>query len=493
MIVRSFIAESLREWRLAISNSVMPLAMIVIGVLTLLALLASGLRTTQRVETQNTLIKENLLHRQWLESVFDESESTEMMASELEPAQSDRKFELQMSAKSPDLMRYTEGIWWTIYPATTISNLSMGASRAWPDHYHHGGSSSIKTLKRSVRFSPLLATIGVFDLTLLVGAILPLAVIVLTYNNVAADREQGRWSLVGLHASSIPRLIVMRCLIKVIAIAAIVVALTTICLMSVYSNEWEFMAVRNFALWIVWLAAYLSVWTVITIFVNSLPMSSSGAGLLLILCWCILVIAVPSVVQRGVDHNYEIPPREVLIDIEEEIQKQAEHESEEILTTFLRQHPEIQLDDENPQQKYLLLDVAVNRTIRSRVHVRLQEYYQQFLERESALDQLQLMSPLLAFRTAADQFAGTSLRHYVDFAKQTARFHEKYIQYFEPYSISGKELSQSDIHGIPRFDSDKLETRLHYFPLLMSSASLLLWTAFFGGISWWNFKRRTHI
>lgn len=490
MIAGNFLRDLRREWRLAIADRAVPLSMSIIGMLTLLAMLAGWLRVEQRREFQETLRDENLLQQSFLESAFSENETGGFADDELSATLIDRKFQLQMSAQSPDLMRYTGGIWWAISPASPLASLSMGSSEKWTDHYHHNGTSKAKTLKRSNRSNPLLATVGAFDLTLLVGAILPLAFIVLTYHIVASDREHDRWSLVGLHARSIPRLIVVRCLVRIGALTITVLVLTAIWTVVAESREMDVATIRNFFIWAVWLIAYSTFWGSLAVAVNSFRLSSSGAGLLLLLGWTVVVIAIPSLVQREVNQDFEVPSQSDLIAKEEHIQQKAELESEQIWRSFLEQNSEITIDRENPQQEYLLRDIAVNRAVRSRVDQLINEYHQRFLDRESRLDRLQILSPLLAWRTAADQSAGTSLRHFVDFAEQTSEFHNQYIRYFEPFSVAGEQLTLADIRTIPKFDAEGLQSRVHSMPLFLSAISMIVWSAIFGLLGWWSFRTR---
>lgn len=474
-----------REWRLFIADRVAPVAIITIGLLTLLALFAGWQRTNQNAEYLATLDHENTLQRRFLESTFQEEESSD----DLSPSQIDRQSELQMSAKSPDMMRYVGEIWWALYPASPMSVNAMGASDQWPDHYCHAGSSTTQTIARTVDANPSLASIGAFDLALVIGAILPLAVIALTYNVIASDREQGRWPLVRLHASSISQLVIIRCLVRVAALAVTVIVLNACFTLPFIFNQSAIGAMGGFFVWCGWVVAYSGFWLALAISVNSLRLSSSGAGLLLLFCWGMLVIAIPSVVQRAANRMFPIPSQAGLIAIEEEIQEQAEQEEDKIWAEFLLQNPDFRLDDENPQQEYLLRDIALNQTIRSRVRDEIDGFFGRFLERESFLDRCQFLSPLLAWRTAADQSAGVSLRHYVSFTKQTCNFHDDYIRYFEPFSISGQELSQADIQAIPRFQTNHLGTRLDLLPLLASAGSLLFWFCIAGAISWWNLRR----
>lgn len=488
MIRNSLIAGMRLEWSLAIRDPIFPLTIAIIGMLTLLAVYTGWLRNTQVVEVQRSFRQDNAQQRLYLESAFEESHLMQMTNDDA--ALSDRQFELQMSARSPDLMRHTAGIWWTLYPTSPLSAFSAGASNDWPNYYYHRGYSAVQTLTRTVRPNPLLAVVGAFDLTLLVGTILPLAVIALTYNIVSSDRAHGRWSLVVLHAPSKPRLIATRCFVRMIALSITVISVTACFVLIASTDVSDFATIRNFMIWSGMLLVYLTFWSVLVIAVNSLPFSSSGAGLFLLLCWSILVIAVPAAVEHGVNQRFQILPQTELLKMEREIRREVETETEKVWADFLSRYPTVELAPNNPQQEHLLRDLAVSKETYSRIQERLHVYYQQFLDRDFTIDQSQILTPLLAWKTAADQSAGTSLRHYLEFAQQTSKFHRDYTEFFERFSLEGRELTQSDVQKIPHFDGHQIEHRLFAMPLLMSAGSLFFWTTLVTLLNWWLVRCR---
>lgn len=478
-----------REWRLAFSDSVTLVTFVVVGLLTLLALSAGSLRMSQRIQWQQNLASENSLQKEFLESSFMQDEKSEMREKDLTQTQIDRKYELQYSANSPDLMRYVSGVWWSVYPAPPLSSLSLGVSEKWPAYYHHEGISLAETALRPKRVNPMLMSWGAFDLTLFVGAILPIAVIVLTYNIVAADIEQQRWLLVSLHAKSIGVLILLRAFVRIGSLGAIVITITALYKWIAVTGNGEEAFLIPLLGWSLWVALYLGFWMSLSLCVNSFQMSSSGCGLALMACWCVLVITIPTLLQAKVNHDYPISPQTDLIAFEDKLRKQTEQGSEKIWASFLQQHPEITLDPENLQQEYLLRDIAIDRYVRSEVKLQLESYYQHFLDRESTLDRSQFFSPLFAWKTASDQLAGTSLRQYVDFAQQTTVFHETYLRYFEQYSIAGKELSAVEVSSIPEFASSLQPIKQSVTSLAYSAVSLFVWIAITCGIGWSNFRK----
>ncbi|HEY0981731.1 MULTISPECIES: DUF3526 domain-containing protein [unclassified Schlesneria] len=481
--------ELRREWHLAVSDPAVPATLGVAAVLTLLALLSGMLRTQERWERQQILEQENVQQRAFLESAFDDDSTSNRELSGLTQAQQDRRSELQMSARSADLLRFTGGHWRAMLPPSVLAGLSTGASGEWPDHYDHAGSSITATVSRTMRTSPILAAVGTFDLTLLIGAILPLAVIGLTFNVVAVDRELGRWDLIRSQATSTFRLVVIRSLIRVTAIALVVFLLTVSWILIAPVGDVDLVAIRNIALWGGWLFVYLAFWGALAILVSSFKLSSSGSGLLLLLCWYVLVLAVPSAVEHAINTRFPLPRASDLIAMEADVRKQLEQDVDVVWAEFLQRHPGITLDEDDPQREFVLRDLALIKAIRSEAHQRTEEYFLRFRQREEQLDLCQMLSPLLAWRTAADQCAGTSLRHFLGLARETAAFHDHYLSHFETLSLEGRELMLTDMRELPRFQVKNLPSQLDQAPLLLSATSLLLWTAMGGWTNWQMMQR----
>jgi hypothetical protein len=54
-------------------------------------------------------------------------------------------------------------------------------------------------------------------------------------------------------------------------------------------------------------------WTALAVLINSLQLSSAGAGLLFLLCWCFLVLAVPSLLECGINGAIRMAPESELV------------------------------------------------------------------------------------------------------------------------------------------------------------------------------------
>ena len=117
--------ELRREWHLAVSEPAVLLTLSMVGCLTVLALLTGTLRTQERRERQQLLERDNSQQRAFLESAFDDDSPA---SNELTSARQERRSELQLSARSPDLLRFTAGLWRSILPPSLLAGLSTGAS-----------------------------------------------------------------------------------------------------------------------------------------------------------------------------------------------------------------------------------------------------------------------------------------------------------------------------------------------------------------------------
>lgn len=483
------IHDAQREWRLASKEPRVILTLVVVALLTVLALLTGWHRVQQRLERQQAIERDNAKQQRFLESAFDEASSAPSSESELSRADADRELALQMSARSPDLMRFTGGLWTAVLPVTPLAGIANGVSGTWPDHYRHAGLSVTQTLRQDAQPNPLLAMTGAYDMTLFVGVILPLAVVVLTFDVAAADRESGRWTLVQTQSRSVVRLVAMRCLLRVGTLAFVVGGLVVGWSVFVPVGGIELPTVVRTATLVAWLCGYVAFCGTLGFLVSSFRLSSAGSGIVLLLCWSVLVLFVPSFVERCVSHNVRVPDPAEFNAIEERARQRVEEETDAVWNEYLRQHPDVTFDDDNPQLEFILRDIANQHAVRSRVEAGLQTYFDRFLRREEQVDWSQLITPALAWRTVSEQYASTSIRHYIDFASATAGFHDEYIRYFEPMTLAGRELSLAEIRSLPSFDGRTLAERLYTRPLLLAGASMLAWTGLAGLIGYVRLRR----
>jgi len=488
VIANSLTGELRREWRLAASDPVLPVTLAIVAGLTVLAFLAGVQRTNQRREHLQTLLHENAQQREFLESAFLEDPSATEDAKQT-VAEQERRRQLQRSARSPDLLRYTAGLWRSRWNMSALAGFSVGASGDWPDSYYHAGTSTARTLQPMRHPNPLLAVLGPFDLTLLVGALLPLAVIVLTYDTATGDQESGRRELIEVHARSWPRLVTVRCLVRVAALGMTVFAVTLACVLIHPAAAWDAAAGLNLVVWIAGVGACLGFWTALTRLIGALSLSSAGAGLTLVLCWGLLVLAIPTGVEIWINRACPIPLQTNLLDIETQALRDAERSADTVWRDFLSHHPELRPQEDSPQQSQLLRDIALQRFVRQRVRAGCADWLQKLLDRESMLDLMQLASPALAWRTVADSCAGTSLRQFVEFTRRTLDFHEESAAYFESMSLAGRELTRADIQSLPTFRAQGLETTLNPRSLVLSFLAVLAWSMTCCLLGEWSFRR----
>lgn len=475
MIHYCLAGELRREWRLAAADPVLPVTLAVVASLTLLAFLAGVLRTDQRREHLRVLLLENAQQREFLASAFlEDPAATDDRAQT--GAEQERRRQLQRSAHSPDLLRYTAGLWRSQLSMSALAGFSAGAHGEWPDSYYHAGTSTARTLQQTRHPNPLFAVLGPFDLTLLVGALLPLAVIILTYDIATADQESGRKELIEVHVVSWQRLVTLRCLVRVAALGMTVLVVAVACVLVHPAAPWDVASGRNLAFWIAGVGACLAFWAALARLINALPLSSAGAGLTLLFCWGLLVLAIPTGVEAWINRACPIPPPTTLLEIEAQMVRDVERWADTVWMDFLSDHPNVRPREDSPQQVRLLRDIAQQRFVRQSVRAACESWLQKVLDRESALDLLQLASPTLAWRTVADSCAGTSVRQFVEFTRRTRDFHEESAAYFEPMSIAGRELTRADIQSLPTFRATGLETRLNPRSLVVSFLAVLAWT-----------------
>ncbi|WP_166825843.1 DUF3526 domain-containing protein [Thalassoroseus pseudoceratinae] len=465
------------EWRLVIADPVFKPTMLILALLTILAS-QPGLEQYQLRKTQSQEARaRNELVQKILESAFRDDVDLAAIVEEYDLGFSIQEIEdLQWAATSPDLLSHQEGLWWTWSRASPENALAIGESTAWPTRYRLS-TSRAETLRRDVLENPFYARIGSFDLTLFVAAILPLAIITLTHGLVSSERDDGTLALLMSQPVSLFRLFLKRILIRVSAATFTIVVIAYLTLLVQGCNLLQFPAAKPFLLWGVILFLYSLFWGSLSLAVNFAGGSSSANVVWLLLFWITLTVFIPRTTAEYVSERHSVLTPSSLAQTEREIRA----ESETTLINVDSNQP-IVTDGENlsPQQEEMLQYWLRDNEVARRFQTVLQKDVQNHCARDASLDTYGWLSPVIAWRQAAVQLAGTSLTHKATFADQTNRFQEEYISYFQPYSVAEQELDLKEIQQAPSFNAiaaKQTSQRGLSFDLMLS---LLAWNGVVG-------------
>jgi ABC-2 type transport system permease protein len=185
-----------------------------------------------------------------------------------------------------------------------INALAMGMSDLQPEAERIIMSGSAPRSSSDYE-NPVNLTVGAFDLAFVLTFLLPLFVIVLTFNLVSGEREQGTLALLRAQPMAAGRLFALKMLSRFGLLAAVVVALLLTALalagVSVLSMDaWQ--AVGATLLYtLFWFAAVLAV--------NLAGFTSAFNALAAVGMWLLLVVVAPALVNMAVEQTHPLPTR----------------------------------------------------------------------------------------------------------------------------------------------------------------------------------------
>jgi len=469
------------EWSLALSDPAFRLTLVILALLTVFACQPGLHQYHVRQDRSRSLEIRNETAQRILESAYspevdpDAIRGKEGAGFSLLEAQ-----DLKLSAKSPDLLAHYDGLWWTWTPPSPLASLAIGESTVWPDRYRISASSHAETLRRDILENPFHSRIGPFDLTLFVAAILPLGILVLTHGLISSEREQGTLALLVSQSVSPFRLFLKRCLLRVSCAVFVVVAVTFIvCLVQDCHLAQPHVAIA-LMLWGICLFLYAMFWGMLALAVNAFGRSTSTNALWLLLCWIGLILVIPTVLARLVSNEHPVSTPTALAQKEREILSECQQNSDLVVTSPLPGESAGSLASLTPQQHEMLRYWRVHDEAARRFREVLHDEFEQHRSRDTSFNAWAWLSPVVAWRQAAVQLAGTSLSEIAMFAEQTNHFQGNSVSYFQPYSVAERELTLADVQQIPRFQPDQLERPANGTERMQWIMALLGWN----GILW---------
>jgi len=346
---------------------------------------------------------------------------------------------------------------YTVKPTWALAALSVGQSDLYPSVHKLALNSRESALTAAEYENPQRLLIGSFDVAFVVIYIVPLLLLGLTYNLVAAERERGTLPLLLLQRGTVNHVAFGRGLFlgTLVLLALVVLLLAGLGLSGVLAQ------VSGAALF-GWLAAaffYGLFWVALAVFVASRGGGSATNAVVLAGAWLLFTIIVPSAVSVAVKAIYPVPSRMAYIDSQRVVTEESRNRQSQLLAAYFEDHPELASAETqaavaagtqaNPR---LIAHLGYQEQERLLAPVRAR--YTEQLERQQGLvDTLKFLSPALLAQSAFNQLSGTGMERHREFQRQSSAFHDTLRDYFQPKIIAGEAFYDYD--QVPRFSFDE--------------------------------------
>lgn len=383
-----------------------------------------------------------------------------------------KHFDRQISLHNEDLgllLYYTKFSY--INSLNPLAGIAIGQSDVNPT----AKQITIKTFENQ-RFdtdlvNPMNLQSGNLDLSFVIIYLLPLLVIVLSFNVLSEETETGTWRLVAIQATSKFGFVVSKLVIRFLLLASVLILLLLIA-----KFTFNIPLTHSFILMLVLSILYLIFWFVLSFFVIIFKKSSGFNALLLLSVWLVLIILAPAGINSYVSSKYPIPEA-LSTAIAQRDGYHVKWDTDKVATIekFYKHYPQFKsygypTDGFNWLWYYAMQQMGDDdsKTERDALNEKLKS-------RTQASKQLAAVLPNMHLQLSFNQLAGTSINQQLGYLEGARQFHEKLRLFFYPKVFEAKEANTVDWNEfMPEYYEAKLTIPWLYSILPMIIASLLL-------------------
>ncbi len=335
--------------------------------------------------------------------------------------------------------------------------LAAGQSGVQPFYYKVYITKKQQLVHESEIDNSYLQFMGTFDFAFVVVYLLPLLIIVFTYNVVSSEREQGTWVLLKTSNQSIARLTLLRLGLRYGLFMLFFWAVVAPVLAALVGPG--FLATGNWWWLVASVSLYFAFWFALALLVNSFGLSSNLNALLLIFLWLGLGLLVPALLQLGLDRAYPIPSR-IAITTEERnaINRYFERDGQ-ALTKEVFSSPRTLIRQASVVTPGMVYGYGVivykSQEIKDQATRQAERrLYGQIEKQQAALRGWQLLSPALLLQETLSALAGTHWQQFNHFSRDVDDFRTRTQRFFYPkmaLASTYRTFTVADAAAIPQF------------------------------------------
>lgn len=334
-----------------------------------------------------------------------------------------------------------------------LSDLAHGVSDVKPATSRVSLWRSVDNMFGSYQVqSPIDAASGAFDLAFVVIFIMPLMMIVLSYDVLSEDRESGRLGLLLSQPISVRQLIFARLKVRFGVIGAIVI-LTAVTGLFVGTADGDLFARLPFmAIWLLVTACYFLLWAAVIVWAVSLNLKGETTALLLAALWIMNGLVGPASLSAASESLYPTPSRLAFLSEAREASADAYKSQADIMQGMLLDHPDLTTENYSIPE-YIRTAFLVTKTVDVSVVPILERFDTAQAERRQFLSVLQYVAPAVLTLQALNLSAGTDLDRHIRFERSVRDYKRSIAEAVESKVLVGERLSLAEYDDLPRFEA----------------------------------------
>lgn len=327
-----------------------------------------------------------------------------------------------------------------------LAGLAVGQSDLAPAAYHVTTGAAAAQPPEARPANPFSLLVGVLDAAFVVLYLLPLLLVVVTFDLLAADRERGTLRLLLAGPLELSRLAWARALVR----GGLVVAATVTLLTLTFALTGG--SVARFGLFALAAVLYGAFWIVLAVLVNTRAWSSATNAVALAGAWLALVVVAPALVHTIAGALYPPPARAAYVAAQRTANAEGLRESRQVMARFLDHHPDLAAAPSIDEPSYPMAAAARDRAVADALAPIEAADRQRREQRTVLTGALRFLSPTLLTYDVLLAAAGTGEDRQRHVESQVASFRAKWTAFFLGRYFTDNVLRATDFEAAPQFE-----------------------------------------
>ncbi len=330
---------------------------------------------------------------------------------------------------------------------------------------------------------PVALALGGIDIGKVVLLVLPLLLIVLSFDILSAERDTKRLGLTLAQGAPLRALFWRRLLIRGLFVlsAAFLVAFTAF----LFQTGGVSLAERlpYFAFWGFTALLYAVFWIGIVAFVASRNRGGEVNVILLLIVWAGFTLIVPAGITAVAESVYPAPSRLAYLAEAREAENETRLQEADIANQFIIDHPEMLVNESSEIPAFVRTAFLVNSTVDEATKPLLDAFEAEAQRRDASLAWMRFLSPAIITHALFNDVAGTDSARHRRYMQAARDFKSAYREKAGPYVVAGQRLPTEEFAALPtfKFEEEGFDSllRRHWGALafLIIVAALLLLVA----------------
>lgn len=310
-----------------------------------------------------------------------------------------------------------------------LAGLSIGQSDVNPEVQH----ITIRNLEGQKYdtdlVNPSSLQAGNLDLGFVIIYLLPLLIIVFTFNLLSEEKEVGTWQLVSIQSASKVKYLLTKLSVRVLVLMGLFLLLLLVAKI-ILNLPFDETLLAFFLLG----ACYIIFWFTLCFLVVTFQKNSSLNALTMLSFWLVLAILLPAGVNSYVGNKYPVPEAlETMIEQRDGYHKKWDSDRNETMKDFYAHYPQFESYGMPDEEEFSWLwYYAMQQMGDDEAQEESKAMRSKLLQREQASRNIAWIIPTMHVQLAFNNLAGTGSSDHLDFLDQTTAFHEQTRLYFYP-------------------------------------------------------------